>query len=379
MRAYIDIHVLQTLPPSNPNRDDLGSPKSATFGGVRRQRISSQAIKRAAREHFNERVDPRKVGVRTTRIVELLASRIAEKAPRLEDRSTELASMALKEIGFNLKSVKKTKDSEDAVERSEFLVFLSAAQLAHITEAVISVADSDESLDGIKKAFKELKPKKLVTADNSIDIALFGRMVAEPSGINVDASCMVAHAISVNAVASEYDYFTAVDDAKSQVDEEDAGAGMIGSLEFASSTLYRYATINVEQLEENLGSVEALDEAVSAFVDAFVQSMPTGKITTFANRTLPDAVLVTVRTEQPVNLVGAFEKPVVSDGEGHVKPAAERFRDHEKALREGSGFSPAAAFAGWTTPRAEAFGEIADRVTMADLGRRTVEALEALR
>ena len=46
---YVDIHVLQTLPPANINRDDAGSPKHATYGGVRRARVSSQAWKRAAR------------------------------------------------------------------------------------------------------------------------------------------------------------------------------------------------------------------------------------------------------------------------------------------------------------------------------------------
>ena len=42
MSVFVDIHVLQTLPPSNPNRDDTGAPKTATFGGVQRMRISSQ-------------------------------------------------------------------------------------------------------------------------------------------------------------------------------------------------------------------------------------------------------------------------------------------------------------------------------------------------
>jgi CRISPR system Cascade subunit CasC len=40
--------------------------------------------------------------------------------------------------------------------------------------------------------------------------------------------------------------------------------------------------------------------------------MPTGKQNTFANRTLPSMVYVTVRSDQPINLAGAFEKPIVS-------------------------------------------------------------------
>ena len=48
-RAIIDVYVLQTVPPSNLNRDDTGSPKTAVYGGARRARVSSQAWKRAVR------------------------------------------------------------------------------------------------------------------------------------------------------------------------------------------------------------------------------------------------------------------------------------------------------------------------------------------
>ncbi len=45
MATFIDFHALQTLPPSNINRGEDGAPKTAAFGGTRRQRISSQALK----------------------------------------------------------------------------------------------------------------------------------------------------------------------------------------------------------------------------------------------------------------------------------------------------------------------------------------------
>ena len=51
---YLDLHVLQTVPPSCVNRDDTGSPKTATYGGVNRARVSSQAWKRAMRLKFKE-------------------------------------------------------------------------------------------------------------------------------------------------------------------------------------------------------------------------------------------------------------------------------------------------------------------------------------
>ena len=201
-------------------------------------------------------------------------------------------------------------------------------------------------------------------------------MVAEPESLNVDAACQVAHALGVGPVASEYDYYTAVDDAKT--DEEDSGAGMIGTIEFTSATLYRYATINLELLKDNLGSLEATEEAVRAFVDSFVRSMPTGKQNTFANRTVPDAVVVELRDDQPINLVGAFEDAVEAHGHGFVSPAVQRLVEFEKDLREGTGLRPEKTLVSWSTARAETVGQLGDRVPMSELGQATVAAIEGL-
>ena len=79
MSTYIDIHVIQTLPPSNVNRDDTGQPKTAVYGGVTRARVSSQAWKRATRAQFENHVDKAELGYRTKRLVELLGGRILER------------------------------------------------------------------------------------------------------------------------------------------------------------------------------------------------------------------------------------------------------------------------------------------------------------
>src|SRR5205807_5180755 len=49
INMLIEIHLLQNHSPSNPNRDDLGAPKTAWFGGKLRGRISSQCQKRSIR------------------------------------------------------------------------------------------------------------------------------------------------------------------------------------------------------------------------------------------------------------------------------------------------------------------------------------------
>ncbi len=103
-RTYIDVHVLQTVPPSNLNRDDTGSPKTGFFGGVRRARVSSQAWKRATRKAFADQLDPESLGVRSRRVVELLADEIRGIDATVErEDANSLAEQALKAVGVKLK------------------------------------------------------------------------------------------------------------------------------------------------------------------------------------------------------------------------------------------------------------------------------------
>ncbi|WRS30796.1 type I-E CRISPR-associated protein Cas7/Cse4/CasC [Actinomycetaceae bacterium MB13-C1-2] len=314
--TFIDIHVLQTVPPSCINRDDTGSPKSAVYGGVKRARVSSQAWKRATRSVFRDSLDESELGERTLKLVDRIAKRIRDLDPdRDETASVQLANKVLSASGIKVKvEKKKTKDDSDENTAEEhktgYLVFLSRAQIEALAELAANAPDGEFSKSEAQKALK---------GASSIDVALFGRMIADAPELNVDAACQVSHAISVHEVVSEFDYFTAVDD---NAPEDNAGAGMIGTVEFNSSTLYRYATIDAVRLSENLGSKEAAVRAVDAFIRAFILSMPTGKQNTFANRTRPGFVMVQVRSDQPTNLVGAFEDPVRPDADGGVLSAA---------------------------------------------------------
>lgn len=319
-RTLIDVHILQTVPPSNLNRDDTGSPKSAVYGGVRRSRVSSQAWKRAIRNDFATAMDPSDLGVRTKRLVEMVGESIAAAEPDLADTALELGTQVLNAAGLKTKP-SKTKGAPAETEALAFLAVTQIENLAHYAIEVQRAGGKPEATPA----------KALADSAHSIDVALFGRMVATSPDLNVDAACQVAHAISVHAVDNEFDYFTAVDDRKSG--EESVGAGMIGVVEFNSATLYRYAGLDVDLLAANLGSGEATVGAVAAFLRSMVTSMPSGKQNTFANRTLPDAVLVTVREDQPVNLVGAFEQAVAST-DGRVADAARRLAHHATQIAD---------------------------------------------
>lgn len=345
-RTYIDVHVLQTVPPSNLNRDDTGSPKTAFFGGVRRARVSSQAWKRAARQAFSRDLDPSSLGVRSRRVVELLAEEIRRQDATVDEaQAMTLAEGVLAKVGIKLKPARQ----KDAPQESGYLLFLSRRQIANLAGAALAARDGGTYPPDVKL---------LADREHSVDIALFGRMVADQTDLNVDAAAQVAHALSVHAVEDESDYFTAVDDHKQADEEEDAGAGMIGTVEFNSSTLYRYATVDVRALADNLGDAAAVRRAVEVFLDCFVTSMPTGKQNTFANRTLPDAVLVQVRDDQPVNYVGAFEE-AIENPKGRVREAVVRLAQHATNLAESFGLQSVVSLA--AGPAADGLSEVAER------------------
>lgn len=335
MSTYVDIHIIQSLPPSCVNRDDSGSPKSAVYGGVRRLRVSSQSWKRATRLYFNDLLDAKDVGVRTKRVVEVLAERITEDAPELADAAAELAEKVFAAARIKLAPPRGKKN---APQESGYLLFLSTSQIERLAGLAIASARGGEALDAktVKKIFKEA---------HAVDIALFGRMVADDTDLNVDAACQVAHAISTHAAENEYDFFTAVDDDKSRSEEEDAGAGMMGTVEFSSATMYRYATVNLDMLVENLGDGDAALRALEVFIKGFCLSMPTGKQNTFANRTLPEAVVVSVRDDQPVSLVGAFEKPIrTNEADGYLARSVGALAEHARAIEDNYGLKPLAGF-----------------------------------
>ena len=356
-RTIVDVHVIQTVPPSNLNRDDTGSPKTAVYGGVRRARVSSQAWKRATRLDFDSHLDRAELGVRTKRVVELIADEIKNQAADLADQGEEIATALLKAAGIKL-----SKPRKGDIDESGYLIFLSRGQIEALAALGIEAAH-DERLDGIDKK----RAKEAFKSDNSIDLALFGRMVADDKDLNVDASAQVAHAISVHPVDTEYDYFTAVDDHKSEDDEEDAGAGMIGTVEFNSATFYRYATVDVDGLFRNLGDSEATQRAVQAFVRSFVTSMPTGKQNTFANRTLPDGIIVTVRSDQPVSYVGAFEQAVQASSGGHVSAASKQLNDYVAEVEHAFGGTPETSWSVAVGERMSALGALGQPVTFSTL------------
>lgn len=307
-RLFVDMHAIQIVPPSNLNRDDTGSPKTAQYGGVKRARVSSQSWKRAMREYFNAEGEISNVGVRTLEIVKYVAEKIIEL-----DNSIAMEKAMAKAKDVIEKSQIKLSDN-----KAKALFFLGDTQAKGLAKAAIN-GESDKK-----------KIEEILNGNKPIDIALFGRMVADNPVLNEDASSQVAHAISTHGVQTEFDFYTAVDDL---APEDNAGAGMLGTIEFNSSTLYRYANVAIHEFANQIEDKEAVINAIKLYIKAFVNSMPTGKINTFANQTLPQFVMVTLRKDRPINLISAFEEPVRSSN-GYTKASIEKLIKESKKIEK---------------------------------------------
>ncbi len=178
------------------------------------------------------------------------------------------------------------------------------------------------------------EPKKAIKNANRLDaadISLFGRMVANDATLNVEGAAMFSHALSTHRTDNEVDFFSSVDDRKG--DSEDAGASMIGTLEFNSATYYRYVGINLDMLadERHLGALgeEERKDILRAFLTAVLRSVPGARQNSMNASTVPHEVLGIRKLKgQPLQLVNAFESPMKTSGKGFVENSVEELKTH---------------------------------------------------
>ncbi|MFD6465349.1 type I-E CRISPR-associated protein Cas7/Cse4/CasC [Streptomyces goshikiensis] len=363
MSIHLALHALQTLPPSNPNRDDLGSPKTAVYGGVPRARVSSQSWKRAMREHFLSAglIPAEDLGVRTRQGIGLLTDALLQQSPDLGETATAVAETVL---GFVTGATTDTaaarrKTKVTAAPATRETLFLGRRQITRLAELTIPGIDDISAFLKIKENAAAVRAAG--SSRDAVDIALFGRMVATGDDLTLDAAVQVAHALAVHRTPVETDFFAAVDDLT-----RDSGAGMIGRREFLSPTLYRHAVLTGPDLAANLcdyaGAMSPL-QVTDAFVRAFAESIPTGHITSYAHTTRPTLLIATV-TGTPLNMIGAFETPVETTGGGHQSTAAARLAEHITHTTAAYGDPTARTWLVTTDPDAtEPLHTIATRVT----------------
>ncbi len=384
MRTLIEIHALQNFAPSNLNRDDTGAPKDALFGGTRRARVSSQCIKRAIRQSFVAKrhegfFNETELAVRTKRVYEAIAERLHSR-----DRSEAIAKAKIALSYVKLKAAEGGK--------TQYLLFLGNSEIINFARVIDQHWDSivPASPDGSgdtnpkpkkgKKETAKAAPKEvqeyvesILDGGKAVDVALFGRMLADIPDKNLNAACQVAHAISTHSVDREFDYYTAVDDLKP---DDTAGADMIGTVEFNSACFYRYAVVDWDKLVENLQEDEDLAaKGLRAFIDGFVTAEPTGKQNTFAAHNPTEFVAVSVRRNgAPRNLANAFEVPVrVKKGESLTAESVTKLIEKANSIQKAFGGEDNSFVLNLTKAASLDYGQQVD--TLKDLLEKTAQAV----
>jgi CRISPR system Cascade subunit CasC len=415
----IELHILQSFPVSCLNRDDLGAPKTAVFGGVNRARISSQSLKRAIRMMLRELCPDLCQGERSKLIVDPLTKALEEELrqsqPLSEVFGRQLAQVAeffSRQFCHKLAVLDEEAERDKGIKKVKTLVFLSPAERDRVAKTIrqelenmVSEASRDKKSQpplswlrefGItalsaappgddeagavpaaaandkpaasKKAGKKEKGgerekevgkilKKAIAAvkDANLadagDIALFGRMVANDPTLNVEGAAMFSHALSTHRADNDIDFYTAVDDRQQEdptvADEDRAGSGMMGTLEFTSATYYRYAAVNLDLLADSQ-HLAALAEAdrkrlLDAFLRATLLAVPSARKNSMNAATLPSAVLGLYRDKgHPLQLVNAFEEPLLPDGSGYVSRSRKKLEDEFAKMKEIWGIQPQA-------------------------------------
>lgn len=293
----IEYHILQSFPVTCLNRDDVGAPKTAIVGGNTRARVSSQCWKRQVRVSMQD--FDIKLGIRTKKIGEFVAKSCVERGA-LEEQGAECGKIISEAF---------SKDTLFFFSESEAQAFADYAQ--------------EKSFDGAKLNDKELQKvakKTLNPAIDGLDIALFGRMVAQASELDIEAAASFSHAISTHKVSNEVEFFTALDDLS-----EEQGSAHMGSLEFNSATYYRYVSLDLGQLWDSLYG-NGLEKAIEAFTKALFVAVPNAKQTTQSGASPWEFAKIFVRKGQRLQV--PFETAVKAKDGGYLQPSITALIDY---------------------------------------------------
>lgn len=357
----IELHILQSFPVTCLNRDDVGSPKSATFGGSQRARVSSQSQKRATRLHFNHAYYGNEFHTERTKLAHEGLVRILIEGGLNKESAEPLALEVLSRL-VDKAGAAKAKADKNGRMNMPALIWLSPAQIHAAAEAILAnknlieaATAANASADKGKKSAAEKDLKKALDPvtkaiqsagiSDAGDIALFGRMVANDPSLNVEGASMFSHALSTHTTSNEIDFYSAVDDVKNQRGEndgeasEDAGAGMIGTLEFNSATYYRYVAINLDLLfdAKHLGPISEQEKRKSllrTFITAVLTAVPGARQNSMNGATLPIEVLGLRKDKgQPLQLINAFESPIKAIGKGYATNSKSEMLKHHADLK----------------------------------------------
>ncbi|WP_326599293.1 type I-E CRISPR-associated protein Cas7/Cse4/CasC [Streptomyces sp. NBC_01803] len=332
---FVELHVLQSVPYANLNRDDTNSVKLVEYGGVSRTRVSSQSWKRAARLRLQQRIGQR--SLRTRRLPELIERHLVEERQWPLAAAARAGRHVMAGSGVGVTAPKKEPERNPWT--SAAMVYVPDTAVAELAD----IAEEFRSAIEAAKDTKDIKAKDALVPGDRVDavlrsrngiVNLFGRMLAQVDNAKVDGAVQVAHAFTTHRTDVEIDYFSAVDDVTHGW-EDTTGSAHMGHAEHSAGTFYRYIVLDLDDLLHNIGGdLTAARELAEAFLDAALLSLPQAKKNSTAPHTIPDLAHITVRGDRPVSYAGAFETPVRPDAKsgGHLGPSIAELTRYASAV-----------------------------------------------
>jgi CRISPR system Cascade subunit CasC len=350
---FLQIHTLTSYPGTLLNRDDAGFAKRLPFGGKTRTRISSQCLKYHWRNFEGENAlynmdVPESFRSRRTFNQLIVDPLVDEGYPAPFVRC---ATLALQERLLNGGKLNKTNaktildpdeddDPHEMLETNQVTIFgepevrylrqLASEKIEELRDEYPrfwqqDAPDFGDDLDEIANHLRDFskgdlkKNLKGLEMAAGLDAAMFGRMATSDVLARGDAAVHVAHAFTTHAEETESDYFSAVDELKSQEGEGELGSGHINSSELTSGLFYGYLVIDVPLLVSNLTGAsrdEWLEadrdlpaEVVERMIHLVTTVSPGAKLGSTAPYSHAQCLFVEAGTSQPRTLANAFQEP----------------------------------------------------------------------
>jgi CRISPR system Cascade subunit CasC len=359
MTTYLTIHHIVSMPLGLANRGADGLAKTGVYGGVVRQRISSQCVKAHLREHpalisIAETVG-QQASVRSALIGErrISPALVADGATKQEADALSIALMAAlfqKEKRDSAQSNdsrrgRKKKDgdepaadtdeapADDQTKPGRQIIVLGNAEI----EAMICIAKAvrvagikaEKLAEAIKKPAGNIRDTldtlRALRHHSGLDGALFGRMATSSVVSSVDGAVSVGHWLTAHRIQSTTDFFSAQDQL---LTDDEMGTAHIGTAELASGVFYGSTLIDLSRLQLNLGLDLTNTRAVlAAVLEAVVSTDPSAKRGSTGAACETHEVAIEIGEAMGLSAMNTFETPCDAVSE----MASEKLRQHLKS------------------------------------------------
>ncbi|OEJ21413.1 hypothetical protein AR457_35575 [Streptomyces agglomeratus] len=347
--AFVVLHTLTTYTGVSLNRDFSNLPKTVQYGDALRMRLSAQAKDRAARDLFRRYTDETVQATARSRYLPQQTARHLQGMRPSDDDVHAQAALIVAATGMQI-------DKSDT-QRTRAIAYVPAQAPERLAELAADVWDDTQDArnkmrEAIDKSLaaraKKIPAQKNTDSDTaepsgrkgpdtagiaapplpqhiiqraqaafapgiSAELAVFGRMLAEVPDATIYSAAQVAHAFSVDPIATIADDWTAKDDWQ---DLGVFGAAGKGTTFLASGTLYQYAALDRRAVRTTLSKSASPEEtenlarlAEQLFITALTYATPSSARSRTGSTTCP-TLTIAATTNYPFTAAPCFESAI---------------------------------------------------------------------